>query len=100
MVRQFNQTEQVHLLSLQNVVRPRIRPGVHTAAPVGEDLALSGDRLSVTDPERTQMQVEDKLVNLFAGHRSHRGDQDRISPDHQFLLSPLIRYKQEMLRER
>jgi hemolysin D len=50
--------------------------------------------------DRTQMQVEDKLVNLSPGMavtvEIKTGSRRIIS----YLLSPLIRYKQEMLRER
>ena len=50
--------------------------------------------------DRTQMQVEDKLVNLSPGMavtvEIKTGSRRIIS----YLMSPLVRYKQEMLRER
>ena len=50
--------------------------------------------------DRTQMQVEDKLVNLSPGMavtaEIKTGSRRIIS----YLLSPLVRYKQEVLRER
>ena len=50
--------------------------------------------------DRTQMQVEDKLVNLSPGMavtvEIKPGTRRIIS----YLLSPLVRYKQEVLRER
>jgi hemolysin D len=50
--------------------------------------------------DRTQMQVDDKLVNLSPGMavtvEIKSGSRRIIS----YLLSPLLRYKQEMLRER
>ena len=50
--------------------------------------------------DRTQMQVEERLVNLSPGMavtvEIKTGSRRIIS----YLLSPLIRYKQEMLRER
>jgi len=50
--------------------------------------------------DRTQMQVEDKLVNLSPGMavtvEIKTGTRRIIS----YLLSPLLRYKQEVLRER
>jgi hemolysin D len=50
--------------------------------------------------DRTQMQVEDKLVNLSPGMavtvEIKTGSRRIIS----YLLSPILRYKQETLRER
>ena len=50
--------------------------------------------------DRTQMQVEDKLVNLSPGMavtiEIKTGTRQIIS----YLLSPVLRYKQEVLRER
>ena len=50
--------------------------------------------------DRTQMQVEDKLVNLSPGMavtvEIKTGTRRIIS----YLLSPVLRYKQEVLRER
>jgi hemolysin D len=50
--------------------------------------------------DRTQMQIEDKLVNLTAGMAvtaEIKTGQRRVI---EYLLSPLLRYKQESLRER
>ena len=50
--------------------------------------------------ERTQMQVDERLVNLSPGMavtvEIKTGSRRIIS----YLMSPLLRYKQEMLRER
>jgi hemolysin D len=50
--------------------------------------------------DRTQMQVDDKLVKLSPGMavtvEIRTGTRQIIS----YLMSPLVRYKQEMLRER
>ena len=50
--------------------------------------------------DRTQMQVEDKLVNLSPGMavtvEIKTGSRRIIS----YLLSPVLRYRQEVLRER
>jgi hemolysin D len=50
--------------------------------------------------DRTQMQVEDKMVNLSPGMavtvEIKTGSRTVIS----YLLSPLLKYKQETLRER
>ena len=50
--------------------------------------------------DRTQMQMEDKLVNLSPGMavtvEIKTGSRRIIS----YLLSPVLRYKQEVLRER
>jgi hemolysin D len=50
--------------------------------------------------DRTQMQVDDKLVNLSPGMavtvEIKTGSRRIIS----YLLSPVLRYKQEVLRER
>ena len=50
--------------------------------------------------DRTQMQVEDKLVNLSPGMavtvEIKTGSRRIIS----YLLSPLLKYKQEILKER
>jgi len=50
--------------------------------------------------DRTQMQVDDKLVNLSPGMavtvEIKTGTRRIIS----YLLSPVLRYKQEILRER
>jgi hemolysin D len=69
---------------------------VSSSEPKGQELSYAA-RVSL---ERTQMQVEDKLVNLTPGMavtvEIKTGSRRIIS----YLLSPLVRYKQEMLRER
>jgi hemolysin D len=73
-------------------------PGAETATsePMGQELNYAA-RVSL---DRTQMQVEDKLVNLSPGMavtaEIKTGSRRIIS----YLLSPLVRYKQEVLRER
>jgi hemolysin D len=74
------------------------QPGSNAASsePKGQELAYAA-RISV---DRTQMQVEDKRVNLSPGMavtaEIKTGSRRIIS----YLLSPLIKYKQESLRER
>ena len=67
-----------------------------TSEPKGQELNYAA-RVSL---DRTQMQVEDKLVNLSPGMavtvEIKTGTRRIIS----YLLSPLLRYKQEVLRER
>ena len=67
-----------------------------TSEPNGQQLNYAA-RVSL---DRTQMQVEDKLVNLSPGMavtvEIKTGARRIIS----YLLSPLLRYKQEVLRER
>ena len=67
-----------------------------SSEPKGQELSYAA-RVSL---ERTQMQVEDKLVNLSPGMavtvEIKTGSRRIIS----YLLSPIIKYKQEMLRER
>lgn len=67
-----------------------------TSEPKGQELTY-GARISV---DRAQMQVEDKKVNLSPGMavtaEIKTGSRRIIS----YLLSPLVRYKQESLRER
>ena len=71
-------------------------------AGVGHSLHrhLQSQRLAELTLDRTQMQVEDKLVNLSPGMavtvEIKTGSRRIIS----YLMSPLVRYKQEMLRER
>jgi len=69
---------------------------VSSSEPKGQELSYAA-RVSL---ERTQMQVEDKLVNLSPGMaitvEIKTGSRRIIS----YLLSPIIKYKQEMLRER
>lgn len=75
------------------------RPAGAQAAPPdpkGQELAYAA-RISL---DRTQMQVEDKLVNLTPGMavtaEIKTGSRRIIS----YLLSPLLKYQQESLRER
>ena len=67
-----------------------------SSEPKGQELNYAA-RVSL---DRIQMQVEDKLVNLTPGMavtvEIKTGSRRIIS----YLLSPLVRYKQEMLRER
>jgi hemolysin D len=69
---------------------------VSSSEPKGQELSYAA-RVSL---EHTQMQVEDKLVNLTPGMavtvEIKTGSRRIIS----YLLSPIIKYKQEMLRER
>ena len=73
-------------------------PGAETSTsePKGQELNYAA-RVSL---DRTQMQVDDKLVNLSPGMavtvEIKTGSRRIIS----YLLSPLLRYKQEVLRER
>jgi hemolysin D len=67
-----------------------------TSEPKGQELTYAA-RISV---DRTRMQVEDKMVNLSPGMavtaEIKTGSRRIIS----YLLSPLMKYKQESLRER
>jgi hemolysin D len=67
-----------------------------SSEPKGQELVYSA-RVSL---DRTQMQIEDKLVNLSPGMavtvEIKTGSRKIIT----YLLSPLVRYKQEVLRER
>jgi hemolysin D len=73
-------------------------PGTETTSsePKGQEMNYAA-RVSL---DRTQMQVEGKLVNLSPGMavtvEIKTGTRRIIS----YLMSPLVRYKQEMLRER
>jgi hemolysin D len=67
-----------------------------TSEPKGQELVYAA-RISL---DRTQMQIENNLVNLSPGMavtvEIKTGSRAVIS----YLLSPLLRYKQESLRER
>ena len=67
-----------------------------TSEPKGQELIYSA-RISL---DRTQMQIDDKLVNLSPGMavtvEIKTGSRTILS----YLLSPLLRYRQESLRER
>jgi hemolysin D len=70
--------------------------GNATSEPKGQEMSYAA-RVSL---DRSQMQVEDKVVNLSPGMavtvEIKTGSRRIIS----YLMSPLIRYKQEVLRER
>ena len=72
------------------------KPGGATSEPKGQELTYAA-RISV---DRTKMQVEDKMVNLSPGMavtaEIKTGSRRIIG----YLLSPLVKYKQESLRER
>jgi hemolysin D len=74
------------------------RPGAanETSEPRGQELNYSA-RISL---DRTQMQIDDRMVNLSPGMavtvEIKTGSRTILS----YLLSPLRRYRQEMLRER
>jgi hemolysin D len=67
-----------------------------TSEPKGQELNYSA-RISL---DRTQMQIDDRLVNLSPGMavtvEIKTGSRTMLS----YLLSPLLRYRQEALRER
>jgi hemolysin D len=70
--------------------------GASTSEPKGQELTYAA-RISL---DRTQIQVEDKMVNLTPGMavtaEIKTGSRRIIT----YLLSPLLKYKQESLRER
>ena len=73
-------------------------PGAETSSsePKGQELVYAA-RISL---DRTQMQIDDNLVNLTPGMAvtvEIKTGQRRVI---EYLLSPLLRYKQESLRER
>jgi len=83
--------------------KPQDKPGdkvqgaeVSSSEPKGQELSYAA-RVSL---DRTQMQVEEKLVNLSPGMavavEIKTGSRRIMS----YLLSPVLRYKQEVLRER
>ena len=69
---------------------------VSSSEPKGQELSYA----ALVSLDRAQMQVDDKLVNLSPGMavtvEIKTGSRRIIS----YLLSPIIKYKQEMLRER
>ncbi|MEH2613052.1 HlyD family type I secretion periplasmic adaptor subunit [Bradyrhizobium sp. AZCC 1693] len=73
-----------------------LRAANETSEPKGQELNYSA-RISL---ERTQMQIDDRLVNLSPGMavtvEIKTGARSILS----YLLSPLLRYRQETLRER
>jgi hemolysin D len=70
--------------------------GTTTSEPKGQELSYAA-RISL---DRSQMQVEDKMVNLSPGMavtaEIKTGSRRIIG----YLLSPLMKYKEESLRER
>ena len=71
-------------------------PSARTSEPAGQELVYAA-RITL---DETQMQIEDKLVDLAPGMAvtaEIKTGQRRII---EFLLSPILRYKQESLRER
>jgi hemolysin D len=71
-------------------------PKSTTSEPKGQELVYAV-RISL---DRTQMQVEDNLVNLSPGMAVTVEVKTGSRPILTELLSPLLRYKQESLRER
>jgi multidrug efflux pump subunit AcrA (membrane-fusion protein) len=71
-------------------------PGSSSSEPKGQDLSFAA-RVSL---DRSQMQIDDKLINLTPGMavtvEIKTGSRSVLS----YLLSPLIRYGHEGLRER
>ncbi len=67
-----------------------------SSEPRGQELVYAA-RVSM---DRTQMQVEDKLVNLSPGMAVTVEIKTGSRSVFSYLLSPLLRYKQETLRER
>jgi hemolysin D len=67
-----------------------------TSEPKGQELIYAA-RISL---DRTQMQVEDNLVNLSPGMAVTVEVKTGSRAILTYLLSPLLRYKQESLRER
>lgn len=71
-------------------------PGARTSEPAGQELVYAARVLL----DQTQMQIGDRLVDLAPGMAvtvEIKTGQRRII---EFLLSPILRYKQESLRER
>jgi hemolysin D len=94
---------QVLSISSDSIVRdapsdksPDKSAGAASSEPKGQELSYAA-RISL---DRTQMQIEDKMVNLSPGMavtaEIKTGSRRIIS----YLLSPLMKYKQESLRER
>jgi hemolysin D len=64
--------------------------------PKGQELVYSA-RVSL---DRTQMRIEDKLVTLSPGMAVTVEIKTEMRRILSYLLSPLVRYRQEVLRER
>jgi hemolysin D len=67
-----------------------------TSEPQGQELVYAA-RIAL---DRTQMQIEGKLVNLAAGMAVTAEIKTGSRRVIEYVLSPLLRYKQESLRER
>jgi hemolysin D len=67
-----------------------------TSEPQGQELVYAA-RVSL---DRTQMQIEDRIVNLGPGMAVTAEIKTGSRRVIEYLLSPLLRYKQESLRER
>jgi len=67
-----------------------------TSEPKGQDLNYSA-RISL---DRTQMQIDDRMVNLSPGMAVTVEIKTGSRTILDYLLSPLLRYRQEILRER
>ncbi len=79
--------------------RPNDRPlGTqnNTSEPSGQELNYSA-RISLN---RTQMQIEERMVNLSPGMAVTVEIKTGSRTILNYLLSPLLRYRQETLRER
>jgi hemolysin D len=75
---------------------PSAGAGTDSSEPKGQELAYAA-RVSL---DRTRMQVEDKLVNLSPGMAVTVEIKTGSRRVIEYLLSPLLRYRQESLRER
>jgi hemolysin D len=69
---------------------------VKSSEPAGQELAYAAS----VSLDRSQMQVEDKLVNLTPGMAVTVEIKTGSRRVIEYLLSPVLRYKQESLRER
>jgi hemolysin D len=67
-----------------------------TSEPKGQELVYAA-RISL---DRTQMQIDDNLVSLTPGMAVTVEIRTGSRPVISYLLSPLLRYKHEVLRER
>ena len=67
-----------------------------TSEPKGQELNYSARILL----DRTQMQIDDRTVNLLPGMATTVGIRTGSRTMLSYLLSPLLRYRQETLRER
>jgi hemolysin D len=67
-----------------------------SSEPRGQELNYSA-RISL---DRTQMRIDDRMVNLSPGMAVTAEIKTGSRKIMSYLLSPLLRYRQEMLRER